>query len=94
MRHGGDRRGNSRTRRARKLWLLKTHDTDLGPNEARCHLMLSPRCLGILDYATVTADRINSAGPYRRENLAGPACAPCQSLQGAQHSALVRRVAS
>ena len=82
MRAGGDKRGSNRNRRQRKLWMLRTFDTDLGPDAARCHLMVSDRCLGILDYATVTTDRITLGGTYARENCR-PSCSPCQSLQGA-----------
>lgn len=82
MRAGGERRGNNRDRRRRKQWLLATFDPELGPDQARCHLLLSERCRGILDYATVTADRLDTGGSYTRENTQ-PACAPCQSLQGA-----------
>ena len=64
MRAGGDKRGSNRNRRQRKVWLLKTFDTDLGPDQCRCKLMLSDRCRGILDYATVTADRIDTGGSY------------------------------
>ena len=85
MRAGGDRRGNNRDRRRRKLWLLATFDPELGPDQCRCHLMLSDRCLGILDYPTVTADRLDTGGPYTREHTR-PACGPCQHLQGAMVS--------
>lgn len=82
MRKGGEKRGNNRDRRARKLWLLATFDPDLGPDECRCRLGLDDRCLGLLDYSTVTADRLDMGGPYVRSALQ-PSCAPCQSLQGA-----------
>lgn len=82
MRAGGDRRGNTVDRRRRKLWLLTTFDTDLGPDQCRCHLMISERCRGTLDYATVTSDRLDTGGSYTRENTQ-PACGPCQWLQGA-----------
>lgn len=81
MRAGGEKRGNSRDRRARKVWMLATFDPDLGPDHARCRLGISDRCLGLLDLATVTADRIVRGGSYRRENCQ-PACAPCQNRQG------------
>lgn len=82
MRKGGEKRGNNRDRKRRKLWLLATFDPELGPDEARCRLVLSDRCLGLLDYATVTADRLDMGGTYVRENCQ-PSCKPCQSLQGA-----------
>ncbi len=82
MRAGGDRRGNSRDRRARKVWLLATFDKDLGPDKCRCWLDLSPACSQTLTIGTVTADRINPGGSYRRGNIQ-PACAACQNTQGA-----------
>lgn len=82
MRKGGERRGNTRDRRARKLWLLANFDRELGADECRCHLVLSDRCLGLLDYASVTADRIVPGSGYERDGIR-PSCAPCQSLQGA-----------
>ena len=82
MRAGGDRRGNNRDRRRRKLWLLATFDPELGPDQCRCRLMLSDRCRGVLDYATVTSDRLDTGGSYARANTQ-PACKPCQNLQGA-----------
>ena len=82
MRAGGDRRGNTVDRKRRKVWLLATFDTDLGPDQCRCHLLLSERCRGILDIHTVTSDRIQPGGTYRRSNTQ-PACVPCQNLQGA-----------
>lgn len=82
MRKGGERRGNTRDRRARKLWLLATFDPELGTDECRCHLVLSDRCLGLLDYASVTADRIVLGSGYEREGIQ-PACGECQHLQGA-----------
>lgn len=82
MRPGGERRGNSYERRARKVWLLASFDRDLGPDRCRCWLDLSPGCLVELTFATVTADRIEPGGSYRHENIQ-PACAPCQNVQGA-----------
>lgn len=82
MRPGGERRGNNRDRKRRKIWLLATFDKDLGPDKARCHLMLSERCRQVVDFYTVTADRIEPGGTYAREGIR-PACAPCQNLQGA-----------
>lgn len=85
MRPGGDARGSTRNRRQRKLWMLATFDTDLGPDKVRCHLKLTDRCKENpidLTYFTVTADRIDPGGTYARPNVQ-PACAPCQNLQGA-----------
>jgi 5-methylcytosine-specific restriction endonuclease McrA len=82
MRAGGDKRGSNRNRRQRKIWMLATFDPELGPTQARCKLMISDRCNGILDYATVTADRLDTSGGYTHDNVQ-PACKPCQNLQGA-----------
>lgn len=82
MRAGGELRGSSRDRRARRAWLLETFDPDLGPEVARCHLAISDRCHGVVDQTTLTVDRIEPGGTYTRDNIQ-PACLPCQNTQGA-----------
>lgn len=83
MRAGGDRRGSNETRKARRAWVLKTFDADLGDDVARCRLKLAgDRCHGIVDSSTLSLDRIDPAGTYRRTNIQ-PACVPCQNTQGA-----------
>ncbi len=82
MRAGGERRGNSRDRARRRVWLLAAFDTDLGPEVARCHLKLSDRCHGYVDDRTLTVDRIDPGGTYAHDNIQ-PACTPCQNTQGA-----------
>lgn len=83
MRAGGDRRGNNESRRRRRRWLLETFDQDLGDGVARCHLQLAgDRCHIFVDERTLTVDRIDPGGTYRRENIQ-PACQPCQTDQGA-----------
>jgi 5-methylcytosine-specific restriction endonuclease McrA len=82
MRAGGEKRGNSRDRARRKVWLLETFDTDLGPDRARCHLKVSAVCSEVVDRYSLTADRINPGGTYAHENVQ-PACRPCQNTQGA-----------
>ncbi len=82
MRAGGEKRGNSRDRRRRKLWLLRTFDPELGPDYAHCALQLSDHCRAVVDIHTVTADRIEPGGSYAHENIQ-PACTPCQNTQGA-----------
>lgn len=65
------------------MWLLETFDEDLGPGVARCHLaMAGDRCHGFVDERTLTVDRIDPGGTYRRSNIQ-PACTPCQNHQGA-----------
>lgn len=81
MRPGGEKRGNSRDRKRRRAWLLATFDQDLGPDLARCWLDLSPACQVTVTAATLTVDRINPDGTYRRDNIQ-PACRPCQITQG------------
>jgi len=67
-RHGGEKRGNSYARRARKLWMLATW----GDGE-KCPCVF---CGISLSFETVEADRIIPGGTYRRENVQ-PACRPC-----------------
>jgi hypothetical protein len=68
-RHGGEKRGNSRNRAARKRYLLATYgDGETCPCVHGCGRRLT--------YDTVEADRIVPGGSYRRENVQ-PACGPC-----------------
>ena len=67
-RAGGDKRGNSRDRRARKLWMLATFG-----NGSECACV---HCAATLTYDTVEADRIVPGGSYRRSNVQ-PACRSC-----------------
>lgn len=82
MRAGGDRRGNNIARQRRRIWLLETFDPDLGPDKARCALKISDVCAGTVDAGSLTVDRIEPGGTYRRDNIQ-PACIPCQNKQGA-----------
>ncbi len=77
----GNRRGNSRDRARRRQWLL---DTFGDGTSVDCSLRLSEKCLKVVTFETVSADRINpgrDGGGYQRGNIQ-PACMPCQSLQG------------
>lgn len=68
MRCGGDHRGSSYCRRARKRWLLR----EFGDGRTcRC-----VHCGGKLTYETVTSDRIDIGGSYARDNVQ-PACQRC-----------------
>lgn len=72
-RKGGDARGNSRDRAARKLWMLATFG-----NGAECECV---HCGDTLNYETVEADRVvpgNHGGTYRRDNVQ-PSCRPCNA---------------
>jgi 5-methylcytosine-specific restriction endonuclease McrA len=75
-RQGGDARGSSAQRRARKGYLL----TLWGDGEScPCSYCQMP-----LTFATVEADRIiagNHGGSYRRENVI-PACRACNAARG------------
>jgi hypothetical protein len=67
-RHGGEKRGNSYARRARKLWMLLTWG-----NGDTCPCV---HCDTDLTFNTVEADRIIPGGSYRRDNVQ-PACRKC-----------------
>lgn len=64
-RPGGEKRGSSRDRAARKNWMLKTWG-----NGTFCPCV---HCGVRLDYATVEADRIIPGASYRHENVQ-PSC--------------------
>lgn len=68
MRPGGEKRGNSRDRRARKLWMLETWGDGKSCPCVHCGTKLR--------YSTVEADRIVPGGSYRRSNVQ-PACRAC-----------------
>lgn len=68
MRHGGEKRGNSKDRAARKIWMLVTFGNGT--------TVLCKHCSDELTYATVEADRIIPGGSYRRDNVQ-PACRKC-----------------
>lgn len=76
-----DKRGNNRDRERRRTWLLAHFDADLGVGRARCHLRLSAQCLRVVDETTLSVDRKELGGSYRRSNIQ-PACKPCQDRQG------------
>jgi 5-methylcytosine-specific restriction endonuclease McrA len=68
--------GNNRDRAARKHWMLR--NPAFGGNGATVPCSYCPR---VLDYASVTADRIipgSQGGTYKRSNIR-PACLPCNS---------------
>lgn len=71
-RPGGEKRGNSKDRRARKLWMLSPAAPFAGDGtRVRC-----VHCGDWLTYDTVEADRIVPGGSYRRDNVQ-PACRSC-----------------
>jgi hypothetical protein len=73
VRNGGDRRGSSYSRRARKHWLLATFGDG--------HTCECVWCGDELTFETVEQDRKDPNGPYRRENLQ-PACRFCNASRG------------
>ena len=73
-RPGGEKRGNSSDRRARKLWML----SDRAPFGGTGTTVRCVHCGCELDYDTVEADRIVPGGSYRRDNVQ-PACRDCNA---------------
>jgi hypothetical protein len=81
-RSGGDRRGSSADRRARRAWLVSQVAGRMRYGEWRpfggdgqtvpCYW----ECGRVLDELTVEADRVIAGGSYRRDNIV-PACRPC-----------------
>lgn len=72
-------RGSCYDRQARKRWLLKSWDADLGTDACRC-----ADCGEVLAYDTVQADRIVPGalgGRYTRDNIQ-PMCGPCNIRWG------------
>ncbi len=72
-RHGGEKRGNSYARRARKRWMLSA----FGDGES-CPCA---HCRRPLTYVSVEADRIIPGGSYRHENVQ-PSCRDCNLARG------------
>lgn len=70
MRAGGDKRGSSRDRLRRKLWML----AHFGNGET-CPCT---HCGMTLTRVTVEADRIIPGGSYRRDNVQ-PSCRRCNA---------------
>ncbi len=80
-------RGNSADRAARRAFLLRTWESDLGPGTCRCY-----RCGWVLSEETITVDRIVPGalgGKYVRENIR-PACAECNSETGGRTRSVPR----
>lgn len=67
-RPGGEKRGNSKDRARRKMWMLEQWG-----DGRTCPCV---HCGTTLAYATVEADRIVPGGSYRRDNVQ-PACREC-----------------
>jgi 5-methylcytosine-specific restriction endonuclease McrA len=72
-RNGGDRRGSSADRRARRAYLLRTYGDG---TTCRC-----VHCACDLTDATVEADRIDPSQGYARANVL-PACRVCNAARG------------
>jgi hypothetical protein len=65
QRPGGEKRGNSKDRRARKLWML-SEAAGFGGDGTKVPCV---HCGTMLTYETVEADRIVAGGSYRRDNV-------------------------
>jgi hypothetical protein len=76
VRNGGEKRGNSYDRKARRLFLLvKFGDGETAP----CW-----ECSVTVDFSTLVVDRIKmgvDGGKYTRDNIR-PHCKTCSDLQG------------
>lgn len=85
-RNGGDKRGNTTNRKARKWWLLSPeagHDYGMGwvpfgGNGWQVYCIHG--CGRLLDFDTVEADRIEPGGPYARCNVQ-PSCGACNKAR-------------
>jgi hypothetical protein len=75
-RHGGDKRGNSRNRRVRKLRMLS--DPKFSGNGVTVPCV---HCGKPQDYDSVEADRIIPGGSYAYYNVQ-PSCGPCNKQRG------------
>lgn len=73
MRNGGDRRGSSADRRARKQWLLAAYGDGA---QAPCYHCGTP-----LTATSCEADRIIPGGSYGHNNIL-PSCGPCNKKRG------------
>lgn len=77
----GNQTGSAKNRAVRRKWLLETFGDGV---IASCALANGPWCLGTVDSATLTVDRIVpgcKGGRYIRGNIR-PACGPCNSRHG------------
>ena len=86
-----DRRGNSRDRRARKVWLCSTPKFGGNGEGVRC-----VHCGSWTPLEQVEADRISPGGSYRRENIQ-PSCGRDNRSRGNKadwESPLMRKLAS
>lgn len=74
-------RGSSRDRAARRAYLVRVYESNLGPGSCLCY-----HCGELFTVDTVTVDRIIPGcrgGRYVRSNIR-PACADCNSETGAR----------
>jgi hypothetical protein len=76
-RSGGEKRGNSADRRARKQWMLRVYGD--GTTAPCVH------CRKPLTIETIEADRIVPGGPYHQNNVQ-PACRNCNQTRGNDES--------
>lgn len=75
-------RGSSYARRKRKQWLL---DEFGDGTTAECRLQVSEKCLGSVDFDTISVDRHPipgcQGGKYVKGNIR-PSCGPCNASDG------------
>lgn len=94
-RPNGDPRGNSVSRRARRLWFLSVEAGWGGDGET----VPCWECCVLLEFEDIFTDRIirgEDGGTYRRDNVA-PHCCRCSGRQGQARSIqliLARRAAA
>lgn len=72
-------RGSSYDRAARRRFLLRTFNPELGPRRCRCAF-----CRCVLTERTITVDRVVpgcEGGRYTRDNIR-PACSACNAEHG------------
>lgn len=89
----GDKRGNAKDRKARKIWLLSPEAPWGGNGDmAPCAMRISGECQEIVDYASMEVDRIIPGclgGRYVRTNIR-PACRPCNNYASHDQKAEVK----
>lgn len=76
-RAGGEKRGSSKDRAARRVWLVSPA-AGFGGDGTKVPCIF---CLCLLTAAELHVDRIEAGGSYRRDNIQ-PACAPCNQSRG------------
>jgi hypothetical protein len=76
-RPGGEKRGSSRDRRARREWLVSPA-AGFGGDGVKVPCIF---CQAMMTAAELHVDRIEAGGSYARSNIQ-PACPPCNQSRG------------